>query len=182
MARIPYLDFNDMPDDIRAHFAKLPPMNLFRLLLHAPGDAVAITNLGVSTLTGQELPSRLRELAVLRVTHVLGCQVQRLQHVNVARAHGLSDEHVAEVARWTTSDAFGQLERKMLQFTDEVTRTGTASQETFDALHEHLDDRQILELTIAVTFNGMLCRIQNTFGVEPEAGAGSYSTDSLPRG
>lgn len=48
---------------------------------------------------------------------------------------------------FATSPHFDARERAALAFTDEVTRTRGASDASFEALREHFDERQIVELT-----------------------------------
>lgn len=179
MARIPYLEVDDMPEPVRSHFKTLPPMNLFRLLLHSPANAVEFTRLGVSTLLEQELPDRLRELAILRLSYLLDCQTQWLQHANIAQAHGLTKEQLDAIRHWPDVETFDDLDESVLRFTDELTQQGKALDDACRALHEYLADRQMVELAIAVCFNGMIARITETFQIEPESTAGSYTLEQL---
>ena len=181
MARIPYPNLEDLPEKVRVSAEKLPPLNIMKMLLNAPTNAIPLLVFGQSILTKQELDDHLRELAILRVAHLTGANYEWTQHVPLAKETGVTDAQVEALPQGADSDAFNEVEKRVIRFTDEVTQDVKASAETFAALEKDLGPRQMVELTLAIGFYGMVARVMESFEVELEPTAGTYSIDQLRR-
>lgn len=97
----------------------------------------------------RELPPTLRELAICRAGYVTGSRFVFSQHSKVGRAVGLSADQVAAVPAWAVSDTFGDVERAVLAYVDElVLQSGRVQDATFAALQSHLSEAAILELSV----------------------------------
>ena len=181
MARIPYPNVEDLPEKVRVAAEKLPPLNIMKMFLNAPTNAIPLLVFGQSILTKQELDDHLRELAILRVAHLTGANYEWTQHVPLAKETGVTDAQVEALPQGADSDAFNEVEKNVIRFTDEVTQDVKASAETFAALEKDLGPRQMVELTLAIGFYGMVARVMESFEVELEPTAGTYSIDQLRR-
>lgn len=94
-----------------------------------------------------------RELAQTRVAWVVGSQFVYSQHVKALRAFGVGEERISAVSSWQVSDLFTPAERAVLAYADGMALShGRVSDGVFEALHEHLTDEQILELTYVVGY------------------------------
>ena len=51
MARIPYPDLSRAPEEVRTRAANLPPLNIFRMLPHAPTFLRGFGQLGAAILS-----------------------------------------------------------------------------------------------------------------------------------
>ena len=181
MARIPYPNLEDLPEKVRVAAEKLPPLNIMKMFLNAPTNAIPLLVFGQSILTKQELDDHLRELAILRVAHLTGANYEWTQHVPLAKETGVTDAQVEALPQGADADAFNEVEKNVIRFTDEVTQDVKASAETFAALEKDLGPRQMVELTLAIGFYGMVARVMESFEVELEPTAGTYSIDQLRR-
>ncbi len=181
MARIPYPNPEDLPEEVRTAAEKLPPLNIMKMFLNAPTNAIPLLVFGQSILTKQELDAHLRELAILRVAHLTGATYEWTQHVPLAKETGVTDAQVAALPQGADADAFDEVEKGVLRFTDEFTQAAKVSAETFAALEKHLGPRQMVELALAAGFYGMVARVMESFEVELESTAGTYSMDQLRR-
>ena len=179
MARIPYPETQDLSDKVSSRLAQLPPLNILRMLAHAQDNFVPFLSLGASILTEQELDAKLRELAILRVAHLTGAHYEWTQHEPIARQCGATDAQIAAVSAGATAAVFNEVERRVLQFTDELTLEVRVSDATFQALAQHLPARQLVELTLAASFYGLAARSMEVFRVELEPSAGTYSIEQL---
>jgi alkylhydroperoxidase family enzyme len=98
-----------------------------------------------------EMDNKLRELAITRAGYTQGSRFVFSQHCKAARRFGVTDAQIDAIRDWQLSDAFGPAERAVLAWTDAlILQGGRASDELFDALHAHLSDEDILELTYHV--------------------------------
>ncbi len=181
MARIPYPNLEDLPEKVRVAAEKLPPLNIMKMFLNAPTNAIPLLVFGQSILTKQELDDHLRELAILRVAHLTGANYEWTQHVPLAKETGVTDAQVEALPQGADADAFNEVEKNVIRFTDEVTQDVKASAETFAALEKDLGPRKMVELTLAIGFYGMVARVMESFEVELEPTAGTYSIDQLRR-
>ena len=92
-----------------------------------------------------------RELGILRAGYTQGSQFVFSQHCKAARRFGLSDEKISAIPHWQVSPLFDEKERAILAWADAlILQGGRSSDELFEALHSHLSDEDILELTYHV--------------------------------
>jgi hypothetical protein len=67
MARIPYVEIDTAPPAAKDVLEKLPiKLNIFKMMAHAETNFRPLMRLGQSILTEQQLPAKLRELAMRR--------------------------------------------------------------------------------------------------------------------
>ncbi len=177
MARIPYPNVEDLPEKIRTAAENLPPLNIMKMFLNAPTNAIPLLSLGQSILTKQELDNHLRELAILRVAHLTGANYEWTQHVPIARSLGFSEERIEAVRRGPDSGLFDGVECAVLSFTDDALRNTSASDATFDAVEKHLGHRALVEITLAIGFYQMLARLLETAEVAIEEPSDSFVRD-----
>lgn len=98
-----------------------------------------------------KLDSKVRELGIMRAGYAQGSQFVFSQHCKAARRFGVTDEQIKAIPHWQVSELFDAKERAILAWTDALIYDGgRASDELFDALHSHLSDEDILELTYHV--------------------------------
>src|SRR6266404_8083039 len=110
---------------------------------------------------GRKLDPKLRELAILRTGIVGDSKFEYSQHLKVARMAGVSEDKLAAIKGWAVSDKFTDVERAVMQATDEIVGRNLVEDETFAALKNHLSDEQILELFYVIglwRMHGMIVR------------------------
>lgn len=96
----------------------------------------------------RKLDPQLRELGQTRAGYTRGSQFVFSQHCKSCRSVGMSEDKIQAIAHWNVSDAFNELERAVLAYTDAlVLEGGRVSDAVFDVLKAHLGDEEILELT-----------------------------------
>jgi alkylhydroperoxidase family enzyme len=74
---------------------------------------------------------------------------------------GVSEDKLAAIKSWATSDKFNDVERAVMQSTDEIVGRNLVEDETFAALKSHLSDEQIFELFYVIglwRMHGMIVR------------------------
>lgn len=130
----------------------LARLNVYRVLLHHPDLAKAITGLLVMLLyKGRELDPRLRELAIMRIAWVTGSAYEWAQHWRFALNVGLPAGDVVAVRDWREAACFGESDRAVLTAVDEVLKDGAVSRETLGRCLTLLGSpRQALELVGAI--------------------------------
>lgn len=96
----------------------------------------------------RKLDPQLRELGQTRAGFSRASQFVFSQHCKSCRSVGLTEDKIDAISHWQVSDAFSELERAVLAYTDALVLEGGRVQDAvFDALKLHLSDEEILELT-----------------------------------
>ncbi len=168
MPRIPYFDMAEADEALRKAVASRPPLNIYRMLAHSGPAAVGFLKLGGALLRENQLDSRLRELAILRVGILCRAGYEVFQHKRVARTVGVEDEKIAALEDGPDHPVFDDLERKVLRYTDQVVLNVKAGDSTFDALAQAMSHRELAELTITIGYYMMVSRFLENFEVEIE--------------
>jgi 4-carboxymuconolactone decarboxylase len=170
MARIPYPDLDQAPEDVRKLAARLPPLNIFRMLPHAPTFVRGFGQLGSAILSQAALDARLRELIILRVGKDSPAPYEWQQHVPIGRTCGVSDEEIAALERGDAeAPCFGERDRIVLRLTNELLQAPRASDGTLEAMRAHFSDREVCEAVLTIGFYMMVARFLETTGVDLES-------------
>jgi alkylhydroperoxidase family enzyme len=81
----------------------------------------------------------------------------------------VSEQQLADLADMERSPSFSELEKRVLRYTEALTRTPAhVSEELFNSLREHLKPRQMVELTSAIAWENFRARFNRGFGIEAE--------------
>jgi alkylhydroperoxidase family enzyme len=92
--------------------------------------------------------------------------------VPAAKHVGVSDEQIATIENWQSAKCFSEVERLVLQFTDEVNANVKGSRTTLEALKKHLSPGMIIELLVIIGHWRQTASILETTEVELEDFAG----------
>lgn len=185
MQRIPLVDVETAPEEVRSALAALPvQLNIFRMMAHAPTSFRPLMRLGASILSAQQLDPELREYAILLAAKAYDGRYEWIQHVPIAEATGASPEQLAAIERGDLAGAcFDEKERAFLAFVDESARDVRCSDATFAALRKHFSDREIVETILTIGYYQMLARLTEVTDTELDEPSGTRVVDSLkPRG
>lgn len=67
------------------------------------------------------------------------------------------------------STAFNEVEKLVLRYSVAMTKTPLeVSEELFESLRRHFDERQLVELTLAIAWENYRARFNHAFGIEAE--------------
>jgi alkylhydroperoxidase family enzyme len=176
MARLPYLNREDLPEADREVFDRLikerknPVGNIFRMLAHTPKLLRRFLALGGELRNGTVLDPKLRELALMTVGRLTKAEYEFTHHWNLALRVGVSHEQLEHLEEFETSPLFNDQERLVMRYALEATINVAVSDATFEALRKSLDTRCLMELVQNVAFYNMVVRILVPLGVEVEPG------------
>jgi AhpD family alkylhydroperoxidase len=112
---------------------------------------------------------RLRHLAMLRTSQLIGCEWCLDFGSMLAQKSGIPEDTLRELSTWRTSDRFDDADRVVLEYAEAMTRTpADVSDELFARLREHFDERQLVELTMAIALENMFGRTNWALGIHGE--------------
>ena len=173
MARVPYIDDHTNPelkpvaDRIRAERGGRV-LNLYRVLLNSPKLAEAWLQLFTVIRQQCELPAQYRELAIMIIAVINGADYEYRHHVPFALAAGLTQAQLDELPRWRESPLFDASQRAVLDYAESMTRNVHVPDAVFEAMAEHFDPRQTVELTATIAGYNLVSRFLEALKVDHE--------------
>jgi len=174
MARIKLVEKDEAPPMVKELYEKNVDrngriMNLWKAMGNLPYIGLNYQRMGNSILKGEGLDPALRELAIVRVGNLARCPYEVTAHTAIAMRSGVSKEKLDGIGKWKEHKGYTDAEKAVLQYADEVAVNVQVKDETFNALKKHLTDQNIVELTAAIGYYGMTCRILEALKVDMEA-------------
>jgi 4-carboxymuconolactone decarboxylase len=163
---LPPDDWDPSLDAIRADLGT--PLNIHNVFARHPDLLRAWMPFRNHVVRTSSLTGRQRELLILRNAHNTGARYEWDHHVVRGRAAGLTDDEIARVksgpaaADWTDEEAL------LLTAADAMRAGQRFSPETWQALCQRFDDRQILDIIVTVGMYMLLSTVVNTGQVPME--------------
>lgn len=157
----------------------LTKLNIFRLLLRRPTYAKGFSDALGYLLAGKALDHRLRELVIMRVAWRTGSDYEWAQHWELAQRFGVSADDLLAVRVGPTSDRFDELDRAVLEATDQAVGGDTIEPALMSLLAERLGDDATLELVASIGCWAMVSTILRSLEVPLEEGLGSWPPDGV---
>lgn len=156
----------------------LAKLNIFRTMQHRPKTAKAISDLLFSLLFDSELDDRLRELVIMRIGWVTGCDYEWTQHWTVAKdVYGCSQEELLAVRDWPREDRFNDTDCAVLGATDELLTTGALGDESWARCEAALGRDASIDLVAAVGTWSLISTVARGLRIPLEDGVASWPPD-----
>jgi len=171
MSRISLVQKNQASPEVKELFQRIEDngakvINLYRAIANSPHVIRNLIKLGNSLISKTDLSPKLRELTIMRIAKLCDCEYEWVQHTPIALHSGVSQTQLDVIGSWKESNAFTDEERAVLQYVDEVAQNVKVADNTFEALGQHLSEREIVELNLAIGWWGMLARLLVPLEVE----------------
>jgi 4-carboxymuconolactone decarboxylase len=166
-----------------AHAVNMIPafadLNIFRVMLHRPKTAKALSDLLVSLLFGGELDDRLRELLIMRIGWATGSDYEWTQHWRIAQEQfGCTEQDLLELrGDWRNSTHFGDDEKTLLAAVDALIAKGTLSADLASQCLERFGRNATIELATAVGAWRLVSKVTNALEIPLEEGISSWPPD-----
>jgi AhpD family alkylhydroperoxidase len=117
----------------------------------------------------KRVEARHKYLGMLRTSQLTGCEWCMDFGSKLAQDSGVDADTLRELSLWRESERFDELDKLVLEYAERMTHTPVeVSDELFAQLHEHFDERQMVELTMAIGLENLYCRTNWAFGIESE--------------
>lgn len=111
------------------------------------------------TLSDSPLDHALRALVEVRVSQINGCAYCVGTHVKEAREAGVTQEKLDVVAAWQDAHQFSDAECAALEWAEKLTVMNKSQPKPIDALKAHFSEREIVDLTFAISLMNAFNRI-----------------------
>jgi uncharacterized peroxidase-related enzyme len=172
MARLPYVEKETASPDQQRILTQVTQKsgriaNIWKLFGHSPGVLEAYLAFSKSLIKGT-LDPKLRELAYLKASSVNECAYCFNGHKSPGLRVGVTEQQIQEIGNYTTSDAFGPLEKLVLRYAEELTRTARSSEEIVSELKKSLSESDIVELNLTIGTANLTNRFNMSLMTDPD--------------
>ena len=186
MARVKLIQKEQAPPEIKELFQQIEGngariINFYKVLANSPHVARNVIRLGNSLIGRTTLSPKLRELTIMRIAKLCDCEYEWVQHTPVALQSGVSQAQLDAIGSWKESNNFDEEERAILQYVDEVAQNVKVADATFEALNKYLNEQNIVEVTLAIGWWGMLARLFVPLEVEVDERSAGSAADLIGR-
>jgi 4-carboxymuconolactone decarboxylase len=186
MARVKLIQKEQAPPEIKELFQQIEGngariINFYKVLANSPHVARNVIRLGNSLIGRTALSPKLRELTIMRIAKLCDCEYEWVQHTPVALQSGVSQAQLDAIGSWKESNNFDEEERAILQYVDEVAQNVKVADGTFEALNKYLNEQNIVEVTLAIGWWGMLARLFVPLEVEVDERSAGSAADLIGR-
>lgn len=145
-------------------------LNIFKTLANHPDLARRWMVFANHILGKSKLPVRERELIILRIGYLCQAGYEWGQHVLIAREAGMSDDEIRSAKTGPDTPGLSELDRLLLQATDELHADAHVSDATWQGLAQHLSTQQLMDVVFTVGQYNLVSMALNSFGVQADEG------------
>ncbi|MBI4336778.1 MAG: carboxymuconolactone decarboxylase family protein [Chloroflexi bacterium] len=175
MARVPYLDREDMPAEERQWWDAIVAsrgrmFRPFQALLNSPEAAARLAEFGGAAQPEGGLDRPTRVLAILSTARENDCQFQFTSYTRQAREAGIRPEVVAAIRDRKALTALTPKEALPVRVAQELLRTRRLSDRTYQEAVKAYGLRNAINLVLLVGYYSALALGINALEVELEAG------------
>lgn len=144
--------------------------NIYRTLIRHPKLVKRWTVFGNHVLFKSTLPARERELLILRVGALCGCDYEFNAHTALGKRAGLTDEEIRRVKEGSDADGWEEFDRGLLRAVEELHSDSFVSDETWKVLAQHYSQEQLIDAVFTVGQYHLVSMALNSFGVQLDEG------------
>jgi AhpD family alkylhydroperoxidase len=156
-------------------------MEPLEITAHHPGILRGYGAFEWETERAKTVPTKLKDLGATKAAVMIGCEFC----IDIASAlstkAGVTAEQLADLPRYRESDRFDELEKLVLDYAVAMTKTPTdVSDELFEQLRRHFDERQLVELTAAIAIENYRARFNWALGIGSQGFVAEGGACALP--
>jgi uncharacterized peroxidase-related enzyme len=179
MQRLPKIERDDISGDL-AHFydavtgllGRVP--NFYRTISHAPWLAMLLLPFNAAVQRqwpGSRMPGRIKELVVIKTSHVNGCRYCYAHNTALGEAAGITHDEIVEISSddYLHSETLSEAEKLAVHWAEAVTlNTAAKSDDLFAEMRRVFSDGEIVELTMVSAMFNMINRLNDSLQVPIE--------------
>ena len=170
MARLPYNDPVDLPEDKRYLLKR--NINLTRALSHSVEGNAYFQQFTNWIRFGSRLDPRLRELAILQVGYSARSPYEYSHHLKICLDFGVTEDDIRDLIACNEGrdHGLGEVERQVVDGARQKADAGAMDRATYDALAGHFDHERMVDLVVIIgTYCGLVRILASLeIDVEPE--------------
>lgn len=141
-----------------------------KMMAHRPTIAWFSNILGLAIEKSGKVEQRVHLLAQLRAAQTVECPYC----IDIIPALGkkrgiLTDKEISAVSHYFDSDLFSIREKVVMEYAETISKTPVkVTDEMFQRLKNHYDEKQIVELTASIAFENYRARFNHALGIKSD--------------
>lgn len=179
MQRLPKIERDNISGDLDHFYGAVTALlgrvpNFYRTISHAPWMAMLLLPFNAAVQRqwpGSRMSGRIKELVVIKTSHVNGCRYCYAHNTALGEAAGITHDEIVEVSSddYLNSRTLSEQEKLAVQWAEAVTlNTAAERDDLFAAMKRQFSDAEIVELTIVSAMFNMINRLNDSLQVPIE--------------
>ena len=141
----------------------------FNSVLHSPGISAAFLALQAAEQKHTTLDERVRQVVILTVGAIWGCDYERYAHAAVAQKAGIADADIAALAKGDPAGGLSAKERLAQRFTYEITAIHRIDDALYEAAQSTFGPQGLVDLLFLAGCYDTVSSLLNAFKVPAPA-------------
>lgn len=179
MQRLPKIEKENVSGDLERFYGAVTGLlgrvpNFYRTISHAPWLAMLLLPFNAAVQRqwpGSRMPGRIKELAVIKTSHVNGCRYCYAHNTALGQSAGITDDEIAEIStdEYLQSKTLSEAEKAAVRWAEAVTlNTAAKDDDLFAVMKRLFTDAEIVELTMVSAMFNMINRLNDSLQVPIE--------------
>jgi uncharacterized peroxidase-related enzyme len=179
MQRLPKIEKENISGDLTGFYEAVTGLlgrvpNFYRTISHAPWLAMLLLPFNAAVQRqwpGSRLPGRIKELVVIKTSHVNGCRYCYAHNTALGQAAGITHDEIVAISTddYLQSKTLSEAEKAAVQWAEAVTlNTAAKRNELFAVMKRLFTDAEIVELTMVSAMFNMINRLNDSLQVPIE--------------
>jgi len=179
MQRLPKIERKNISGDLDRFYGAVTGLlgrvpNFYQTISHAPWLAMVLLPFNAAVQRqwpGSRMSGRIKELVVIKTSHVNGCRYCYAHNTALGDAAGISHDEIIEISSedYLHSKTLSEAEKAAVQWAEAVTLNTAANRDDLFAEMKRLfSDAEIVELTMVSAMFNMINRLNDSLRVPIE--------------
>lgn len=179
MQRMPKIERDNISGDLDRFYGAVTGLlgrvpNFYRTISHAPWMAMLLLPFNAAVQRqwpGSRMSGRIKELVVIKTSHVNGCRYCYAHNTALGEAAGIAHDEVVEISSddYLNSKTLSDKEKLAVQWAEAVTlNTAATRDDLFAEMKRHFTDAEIVEITMVSAMFNMINRLNDSLQVPVE--------------
>ncbi len=179
MARIPLVEPEAVDGELEEFYGAVTALlgrvpHFYRTISQAPLLAMLFLPINAANQRewpGARLSGRIKELVVIKTSHVNGCDYCYAHNTSLGQAAGITHEQIIDMSSddYLSSANFTERERAAVLWAEHVTRnTAQKRDDVYEQVKAQFSDAEIVELTLICAMFNMINRVNDALDITIE--------------
>lgn len=179
MARIPLIEPEAVTGELDEFYGAVTALlgrvpHFYRTISHAPLLAMLFLPINAANQRewpGARLSGRIKEMVVIKTSHVNGCDYCYAHNTSLGQAAGITPEQIVDMSSddYLESANFTERERAAVLWAEHVTRnTAQRRGDVYEQVKAQFSDAEIVELTLICAMFNMINRVNDALDITLE--------------
>jgi uncharacterized peroxidase-related enzyme len=179
MQRMPTIEKEDISGDLERFYESVTALlgrvpRFYRTIASAPWLAMCFLPINATAQRqwpGTRISGRIKELVVIKTSHVNGCKYCYAHNTALGEAAGISHDEIVEISSddYLKSETLSAAEKAAVRWAEAMTLNQAAADDVlFAELKRHFSDGEIVEVSMVCAMFNMINRLTDSLRVPIE--------------